>query len=288
MNKSQARPPVGVVVAAHNAATTVGSALQSLQAQTYENWEAIVVDDGSTDDTSSVVSEYTSDSRIKLVRWKTNRGSGAARNFAISQLSVDLIAVLDADDICLPSRLDAQVAFLESEPDLAVVGAQVAEFGAWGGPDVSRTWPVADTEIRARLRRAMSVAHCVAMFRRRDFVDVGGYDERLPRAQDLALMLRLLYAGRRFGALPTVELFYRTQRPLPLQYALRSARGGYMARWWVSGATGVPPSWRIWLVNARSVATWGRRNLRELGSSVSKSVLQRTRLLRRRRGVDQR
>jgi glycosyltransferase involved in cell wall biosynthesis len=251
-----------VVVAAFNSADTIGAALESLLRQEFEDREAVVVDDASSDATAERVREFH-DPRIRLIVNETNAGSGASRNRAIAALDTELVAVLDADDICEPTRFAAQVAAFDADPQLTVLGAQVADFGTWGGPEVSFAWPTSDADIRARMRTRMSIAHCAAMYRRDAVLAVGGYDERLRRAQDFALMLRL--GDVKFGALPSVELLYRTVRPLPLGYVIRSGRGAYLARLWNQhGTTERPLSrGRALAIDLRSTATWARRRVRE-------------------------
>ncbi len=253
---------VGVVIAAYNSADTIVDALNSLVGQHYTDWEAVVVDDASSDDTVERVRRFD-DPRIRLLVNERNVGSGASRNRALASLDTELVAVLDADDICTPTRFAVQVAAFDADPELTVLGAQVADFGSWGGPEVSFAWPTADDEIRARLRTRMSIAHCVAMYRRAAVMAVGGYDERLRRAQDFALMLRL--GDVKFGALPSVELLYRTVRPLPLGYVLRSGRGAHLARRWnqPGGADRPLSRGERLAVDIRSSVTWARRRLRE-------------------------
>jgi glycosyltransferase involved in cell wall biosynthesis len=267
---------VGVVIAAFDSADTIAAALDSLLRQEFVDWEALVVDDHSSDGTVERVRDFD-DPRIRLVVNETNVGSGASRNRALASLDTELIAVLDADDICAPTRLGAQVAAFDADPQLTVLGAQIADFGAWGGPEVSYRWPTSDAEIRAQLRTRMSIAHCVAMYRRDAVMDVGGYDERLRRAQDFALMLRL--GDVKFAALPTVELLYRTVRPLPLGYVVRSGRGAYLARSWNQPGTAQRPlsRGRTLAVDLRSTVTWARRRVREsLSRSRAGGGLQQT------------
>jgi teichuronic acid biosynthesis glycosyltransferase TuaG len=214
---------VSVIVAAHNAQDHISTALQSLLHQTMTDWEAIVIDDASTDATL-VRARSIKDPRIRVVSVDENIGSGAARNMAIGMASADFIAVLDADDICLPRRLDIQLAAFTAGGDVSVVGGQVAEFGEWGGPTLTR-WPVEQNEIHARLAQfRMPIAHCAAMMRKVDVEHVGGYDEAARRAQDFALLLKL--RDKPMVAVSDLLLLYRRDRPSPLTYAISSGRWG--------------------------------------------------------------
>lgn len=100
-------PRVSVIVPAHNAATTLPETLGTIVAQTFEDWEAVVADDHSADDTADLAAGI--DSRIQLVRSHTNLGPAGARNLALEHASGELIALLDADDLWLPEYLAEQV-----------------------------------------------------------------------------------------------------------------------------------------------------------------------------------
>lgn len=110
------RPHVSVVIPAYEAARFIAAALDSLLAQTFVDWEAIVVDDASSDDTSAVVAAHAArDSRIRLLRQEENAGPAAARNRAVEAARGDWIALLDADDLYLPERLERLIRLGETE-----------------------------------------------------------------------------------------------------------------------------------------------------------------------------
>lgn len=257
---------VSVVVALRNQVDFVGFALESLLAQSFVDWEAIVVDDASTDGSADVVERFCGDPRVRLVRLSENVGAGAARNVAIGLARGRYFAVLDADDVCLPGRLELQVAAFEADPELVVVGGQVAEFGRWGGPRVA-CWPVSSEVIAERLARMrMPVAHCAAMFRVDAVREVGGYDEDALRAEDFALMLRL--RGRKMRGLDELVVLYRRERPSRFAYVVASGRYGRLVRYrarkrdWTRRprSFGLPGS--TW-VDLRSTAQWAAERLGE-------------------------
>jgi teichuronic acid biosynthesis glycosyltransferase TuaG len=108
------KPVVSIVTPAFNAARTIGQAIQSAQGQTFQNWEMVVVDDCSTDDTCLVVKQYAdSDSRVRLLRQASNGGPAHARNAALRAAVGRYIAFLDSDDIWLPEKLQRQLAFMQ-------------------------------------------------------------------------------------------------------------------------------------------------------------------------------
>jgi glycosyltransferase involved in cell wall biosynthesis len=112
-------PLVSIMMPAYNAAQFIGQAIDSVLAQSYQNWDLIIVDDGSTDDTASIARGYT-DLRIRLVS-QVNGGESAARNTALVHMRGDLFAFLDADDCYLPQHLAETVSYLNQHMDRDVV-----------------------------------------------------------------------------------------------------------------------------------------------------------------------
>jgi cellulose synthase/poly-beta-1,6-N-acetylglucosamine synthase-like glycosyltransferase len=114
-------PAVSVIMAVYNGADLIGETLRSLQAQSFSDFEVIIVDDCSTDDSRAVVRGF-GDARIKLVSLATNQGVVAARNRAVAEARGRYIAALDHDDLCRPDRFARQVAWLEANPETVLVG----------------------------------------------------------------------------------------------------------------------------------------------------------------------
>jgi len=106
---------VSIIIPTYNTEKFIGDTLQSVQNQTYQNWEMILVDDASTDRTVSVIEEFAkNDSRIKLFKLEKNSGNGFARNIALEKASGKYIAYLDADDLWFPEKLEKQIQFLKA------------------------------------------------------------------------------------------------------------------------------------------------------------------------------
>lgn len=110
------QPLISVVIPVYNRALTIGDCLRSVQAQTYKNWEAIAVDDGSIDGTAEVIAQLArEDARIRLIRQDLNRGAQAARNVGIRAARGEWIAFLDSDDQFLPHSLEARLELASKE-----------------------------------------------------------------------------------------------------------------------------------------------------------------------------
>ncbi len=103
---------VSVIMPSYNTAKYIGESIESVINQTYPNWELIIVDDCSTDDTEDVVRGYLTDSRIRFLKNEKNSGAAISRNYALREAKGKWIAFLDSDDVWLPEKLETQIAFM--------------------------------------------------------------------------------------------------------------------------------------------------------------------------------
>ena len=103
---------VSVIMPSYNTAKHIGESIESVMNQTYSNWELIIVDDCSTDDTDVVVQGYLSDSRIRFLKNEKNSGAAISRNYALREAKGKWVAFLDSDDVWLPEKLESQIAFM--------------------------------------------------------------------------------------------------------------------------------------------------------------------------------
>lgn len=202
------RPLVSVLMPCWNSAATLPAALASLQAQTYENWECILVDDGSTDDPASVVAA-AADPRIRYIRLDRNRGRGAARNVALERANGELVAMLDADDWLYPGKLGAQVRVMLSYPELSLVSTGMAIVDARNelcGVRRSRSSKGLMLCDRARELRAPSMPFGPSMLRA-DRAKKTGFDASYTIAEDFEFLLRFTI-GQAYGILPEIAYVY--------------------------------------------------------------------------------
>jgi glycosyltransferase involved in cell wall biosynthesis len=196
-----------VIMPTYNSAATVEAAIRSALEQTRSDFELIVVDDGSSDDTVARVEEFVrSDERISLVT-QSHRGASAARNAALARATGEYVSFLDSDDLWLPRYLEAMAKTLEDNPQ-----AGVAHTDAWvfhqdvgliaRGSLMNRWTPrVVPSEpldfLRAMLETANFLYYSVTV-RRPVLLDVGGFDERLQASVDYELWLRIAAHGHVF------------------------------------------------------------------------------------------
>ena len=185
-------PRVSVVMAVYNASEFLREAVGSVLNQTYRNFELIVVDDASPDDSLSIV-EGMSDPRIRIIKHAKNVGAALSRNDALEAAKGDLIAIMDADDVAAPSRLEKQVAFLDSHPDVGVVGCGVYNSIDTTGAVLCTSFLPTDNETLQRtLMERWCFLHPSITFRKSLYKVVGGYRKPFEPAEDHDLLLRML------------------------------------------------------------------------------------------------
>ena len=201
-------PQVSVVMPVYNGERYLAEAIASILGQTYADFEFIIVDDGSTDASAEIICEFAErDPRIQLIRLEHNMGNATARNNGISVASGKYVAVMDCDDICLPDRLRKQLTFLETHPEIDVIG-----FTKWlvdqdlkplTGISVPQEHPL----IVWGLFFGANIVHHVLM-RREPLVAAGGYDAGFKVSCDTELWSRLI-ATSRFANLLDILMLYR-------------------------------------------------------------------------------
>lgn len=217
-------PKVTVFIPVYNGERFLAEAIESVLAQTFADFELLIVDDGSTDSSVEIVERYA-DPRIRLERNERNRGRPYTRNRGLELARGEYVAVLDADDVCEPARLETSVVFLDENPDVVAVGSS-ATFIDDDGRSLFVARFVSDPDaIRASIFTTNCFLHSSVMFRRAALLAIGGYDEELPLSQDYDVFLRLSARHRLFN-LETPLVRYRihgaqvSQQKLVLQRQL--------------------------------------------------------------------
>ncbi len=141
-------PQISVIMSVYNSIEFLEEAVKSVQTQTLEDWELIVMDDGSTDESFQCLEKLAADDpRIRLFKMPQNSGAGAARDAAIARTRSSFIAIFDADDVCEPDRFEKQLAFLQAHPDIVGAGTQTVRIDAEGKPAGKKTFPTDPDEL---------------------------------------------------------------------------------------------------------------------------------------------
>ncbi|SFN72282.1 Glycosyltransferase involved in cell wall bisynthesis [Bizionia echini] len=195
---------VTVLMPVYNCADYVGEAIKSILIQSFTDFEFIIIDDASTDETVSIIKGFT-DSRIKLIVKPTNTGITKTLNLGLSIAKGEFIARMDGDDISLPDRLNMQITYLEAHPDIAVCGTA---YQILNRNEIIRK-PELHEQIKITLLKKNCIGHPTVMLRSSILKKNGiKYDETLPVAQDYDLWVRITAYGKLHN-LPEVLLLYR-------------------------------------------------------------------------------
>lgn len=169
----------------------LGQAIESILTQSFADFELVIVDYGSTDRSKSIIVSYASqDQRIKLSE-VPSCVLPAARNAACSLAQGKYIAIMDADDVCLPDRLELEVDFMEQHPDVGLIGGGVVWVDAADRKLGYHSHPSSDTELRFALADHCCFWHPTVLFRKDAFMSVGGYRVAFVAAHDYDLELRI-------------------------------------------------------------------------------------------------
>jgi glycosyltransferase involved in cell wall biosynthesis len=208
----RSQPRVSVLLPVHNGERFLEETLRSISAQTYEDLELVVVDDGSTDDTQPILSRYAAlDPRLRVVH-QVKAGISAALNTGLAACRGELVARIDADDVMIRERVATQVAFLDAHPELGFCGSSVELMDARGrtfGHHSSGLHHLAHLDRAVTERRGFAYTHPSVMYRRDDVVAAGGYRASYEPCEDLDLFLRLIDTGRPGLDLPQPLVRYR-------------------------------------------------------------------------------
>ena len=191
------RPLVSIVIPCYNSERYLEESLLSVIAQTYENIEIVVVDDGSTDTTPAIISRHTGDARVCVVS-QSNKGLAAARNAGLAASKGDYITFLDSDDIYMPSKIERQVAFLAEYPDAGLAYCRSGHFLDADPARVSYAYnkSVGATEpILRRLMHGNFINVNTAMVKKPVLDAVGGFDPKFRIGEDWDLWIRLAQSG---------------------------------------------------------------------------------------------
>jgi len=204
-------PKISVLMSVYNAEPHLNDAVKSVLAQNFEDFELLVINDGSTDASGQMLAAFT-DPRIRILE-QENRGLVPSLNRGIREARGQYIARMDADDICVPSRLKLQVDYLDTHLQIALLGGFVATMDEEGNPLAPMVrFPIRHEEIWSKLgRRPWVMCHPTVMYRRDVAVDIGLYNPAFAHAEDVEFFARLMSRYRAIN-LPEVVLQYRLRR----------------------------------------------------------------------------
>ncbi len=248
-------PRFSVIIPAFDAAATLPATLASLHRQTCTDWEALVVDDGSTDATRAIAA--AAGPRVRLLA-NPEKGPSAARNHGAVQAQADILAFLDADDLWAPEKLARMAeAFADPATDAAFAGIEFFRHRP-GDSRVTSTVPPGPLRIGTLIGENPVCTLSNLCVRRAVFAASGGFDAKLVHNEDLEWLIRLAGQGARIIGLPERLVWYRTSpRGLSADHAaMREGRAAALA---TARRFGVLPDARAEAIHLRHLA---RRALR--------------------------
>lgn len=220
------RPKVSVIIPAYNISKYILDALVSVQEQTFKDFEVLIIDDGSSDETPSIAEDFCKyDRRFSLFQ-KSNGGLSSARNYGIHRARGQYIALLDGDDIYNKEKLKNHVSCLDSHPDVGVVYSASKAISEDGRPTFFTLSgkPIYPDIFTALLCKNFVGHGSNGIFRRSIIDDIGEFDESLPSSEDLDFWLRIASTKRwRFHREKQILCYYRV-RPSGLSFNIERMR----------------------------------------------------------------
>jgi len=182
-------PELSVVMSVYNGASRLADSLESITNQTYRDYEFIIVNDGSTDNSLEIINTYAArDERVRVFSHE-NMGLAGSLNRGIQKARGRLIARQDAGDVSHPTRLELQLAYLAANPHLQILGTQFNYVVNGSVVDTTR-FPCSCNDIRMTMPNSCCILHGTAIFDKVAFWDVGGYRKEYKCAQDYELWIR--------------------------------------------------------------------------------------------------
>lgn len=201
---------ITVLIPARNAQATLAETLESLARQTLKNFDVLLVDDGSTDNTMAIARSFQNSIAIETLSLASSQGVAGALNAGLSKIQSPYIARLDADDIARTDRLEKQWTFLEQNSSVDVCSTWMELFyESTDQPNRILAKPKDDAAIKTALVQYCSMSHGASMFRKSFFDDVGHFDTRLDFAEDYDLWCRGALLGKNYANLQEPLTLYR-------------------------------------------------------------------------------
>ncbi len=190
------RPPISVLTSCFNAAEFLEDSIESILSQSFRDFEHILIDDGSTDDTLAIIKKYAAKDKRIVVISKENSGLTDSLNVGLGIARGEWIARLDADDVAMPTRLEAQLNFVRNRSGVILLGSSSLEVDRDGNFIKQQCFPASHDRLMKNLEHlGRFFAHSSAFFSKSHALELGGYCRKFTQAQDFDLWLRMGSAG---------------------------------------------------------------------------------------------
>lgn len=224
-------PALSVLLPVYNGERFLAEAIESILAQTFADFEFIIINDGSRDASGALIDDYAArDARIRAFH-QDNHGLVDTLNRGIALARAPFIARMDADDISLPRRFELQLACFENRPDLAVVGGFIVLIDDAGTPIRRGDYPTGGAELIRLLKLDSPLAHPAVIMRRDVVSHLGGYRRQYKHAEDYDLWLRVHDAGYALENVAVPVLHYRQHaEKVSFQHSQQQTLAAFVAR----------------------------------------------------------
>jgi glycosyltransferase involved in cell wall biosynthesis len=206
------KPLVSIIMPAYNVQGTISTSIQSVLDQHYDQWELVIVNDGSTDNTSAIIEQYTGDSRVKIINQK-NAGISSARNTGIQHAKGDYIAFLDSDDLWSPKKLKTQIDFHINHPEIKISHTYYSVFDTKSNNKlpfkIFQSTKTKQGLLYPTLCYQNTIGILTVMIKKEVLDHVGLFDTTLFTFEDQELWIRIAKAHYRFGYIAKNLAYYR-------------------------------------------------------------------------------
>jgi glycosyltransferase involved in cell wall biosynthesis len=265
-NNDSVTPKISVLMSVYNGMSSVGQAIQSILDQTFRDFEFIIINDGSTDDTQKILKNLT-DSRVRIFM-QSNTGLTIALNRGLKSCRGEFIARMDADDISMPERLEKQLIFLNNNLEVGMVGTAFTEIDGKGQVLLKKPCLIEDNQLRKTLIKYNPFCHTSVMIRRSALTKAGFYDESFSYAQDYELWFRIaqyyqlanlpLFLTKKRIRSENISFAFESQQ---LKYAIKARIRGIQSKQYPFYLY-IYLLWPLIVMNIpASIRTWIRKNI---------------------------
>lgn len=209
ISRGDSKKSLSAIMPVYNSEKFLVETIESVLGQTFSDFEFIILDDGSIDNSLPIIMQYAGlDERIRVLSCEQNIGLVGIRNLGLNQAKCDLFATVDSDDISLPKRFAVQVDFMQQHPDYLVAGANCTLITPYGDSLTTDAFPTDHDQIYSRMLKGDGgvIRQPAAIHRTKIVRDIGGY--RNAGSEDLDLYLRLAEVGK-VSNIPEVLVLYR-------------------------------------------------------------------------------
>jgi glycosyltransferase involved in cell wall biosynthesis len=202
-------PLISVVMPARNAAATLAESLDSLVAQSFKDYELVLINDGSDDKTVEIAEQYSSRLKIRILQHESSQGVAKSINDGLAASDSEFIARLDSDDLARPERFERQLEFMRANPRVGVCGTHLLVFSHEHDQRFVLNHPTASGAIATAMLQRCAIAHPSVIARRQVFELAGNYNERFDFAEDYELWCRASLLGVQFANIAEPLTLYR-------------------------------------------------------------------------------